>query len=89
MRYRAKGQSLARYIRHQYPIALIDESQDINTEQALLIQRVYLQDFGQIQQTKQKNQIKISYPLAVFAVGRGSNRQFMDFAAGTYKTTPR
>lgn len=40
-----KGQSLARYIRHQYPIALIDESQDINTEQALLIQRVYLQDF--------------------------------------------
>lgn len=40
-----KGQSLARYIRHQYPITLIDESQDINTEQALLIQRVYLQDF--------------------------------------------
>ena len=40
-----KGQSLSRYIRHQYPIALIDESQDINTEQALLIQRVYLQDF--------------------------------------------
>lgn len=42
-----KGQSLARYIRHQYPIALIDESQDINTEQALLIQRVYLQEFEQ------------------------------------------
>lgn len=37
-----KGEALARYIRHQYPIALIDESQDINTEQALLIQRIYL-----------------------------------------------
>lgn len=37
-----QGEALARYIRHQYPIALIDESQDINTEQALLIQRIYL-----------------------------------------------
>lgn len=37
-----QGASLARYIRHQYPVALIDESQDINTEQALLIERIYL-----------------------------------------------
>lgn len=37
-----QGDALARYIRHQYPIALIDESQDVNTEQALLIQRIYL-----------------------------------------------
>lgn len=37
-----QGASLARYIRHQYPVALIDESQDINTEQAMLIQRIYL-----------------------------------------------
>ncbi len=37
-----QGESLARYIRHQYPVALIDESQDINTEQAMLIQRIYL-----------------------------------------------
>lgn len=37
-----QGEALARYIRHQYPIALIDESQDVNTEQALLIQRIYL-----------------------------------------------
>lgn len=38
-----QGEALARYIRHQYPVALIDESQDINTEQALLIQRIYLE----------------------------------------------
>lgn len=37
-----QGAGLARYIRHQYPVALIDESQDINTEQALLIERIYL-----------------------------------------------
>lgn len=37
-----QGEALARYIRHQYPVALIDESQDVNTEQALLIQRIYL-----------------------------------------------
>ncbi|USZ14614.1 UvrD-helicase domain-containing protein [Moraxella sp. FZFQ2102] len=35
--------ALANYIRHQYPVALIDESQDINGLQALLIERVYLQ----------------------------------------------
>ena len=37
-----RGLQLARYIRHQYPNALIDESQDLNTEQALMIQRIYL-----------------------------------------------
>ena len=37
-----QGLQLARYIRHQYPNALIDESQDLNTEQALMIQRIYL-----------------------------------------------
>lgn len=36
------GKSLAKLIRHRYPIALIDESQDINGEQATVIQRVYL-----------------------------------------------
>lgn len=36
------GESLAKLIRHRYPIALIDESQDINGEQATVIQRVYL-----------------------------------------------
>ncbi|MFW2178038.1 MULTISPECIES: UvrD-helicase domain-containing protein [unclassified Moraxella] len=39
-----QGEALARYIRHQYPVALIDESQDINTEQALLIKRIYLDE---------------------------------------------
>ena len=37
-----QGQRLARYIRHHYPIALIDESQDINGEQARMIERIYL-----------------------------------------------
>ncbi|WP_348655004.1 UvrD-helicase domain-containing protein, partial [uncultured Psychrobacter sp.] len=37
-----QGPKLARYIRHHYPIALIDESQDINGEQALMIKSIYL-----------------------------------------------
>lgn len=37
-----QGKQLARYIRHQYPVMLVDESQDINTEQAMLLQKVYL-----------------------------------------------
>jgi len=37
------GNQLARYIRHHYPVALIDESQDINGEQAQMIERIYLQ----------------------------------------------
>lgn len=37
-----QGQALAQRIRHDYPIALIDESQDINTEQAILLQHLYL-----------------------------------------------
>ncbi len=37
-----QGERLARYIRHHYPIALIDESQDINGEQAKMIERIYL-----------------------------------------------
>ncbi|MGM8885506.1 UvrD-helicase domain-containing protein [Psychrobacter sp. 1U2] len=37
-----QGAKLARYIRHHYPIALIDESQDINGEQALMIESIYL-----------------------------------------------
>lgn len=40
----SQGENLVNHIRHAYPIALIDESQDINTEQALLIERLYLQD---------------------------------------------
>lgn len=39
-----QGENLLKHIRHEYPIALIDESQDINTEQALLIERLYLHD---------------------------------------------
>ena len=37
-----QGARLARYIRHHYPVALIDESQDINGEQARMIERIYL-----------------------------------------------
>lgn len=37
-----QGQKLARYIRHHYPVALIDESQDINGEQAQMIESIYL-----------------------------------------------
>lgn len=38
----AKAKKLAQYIRYKYPIALIDESQDINGEQAELIKNIYL-----------------------------------------------
>lgn len=37
-----QGKRLARYIRHHYPVALIDESQDINGEQARMIKRIYI-----------------------------------------------
>lgn len=37
-----QGEKLARYIRHHYPVALIDESQDINGEQAIMIESIYL-----------------------------------------------
>ncbi|MBE0440996.1 UvrD-helicase domain-containing protein [Psychrobacter sp. FME13] len=37
-----QGEKLARYIRHHYPVALIDESQDINGEQAMMIESIYL-----------------------------------------------
>lgn len=37
-----KGELIARHIRHLYPVALIDEAQDISGEQAALIERVYL-----------------------------------------------
>lgn len=37
-----QGERLTRYIRHHYPVALIDESQDINGEQARMIERIYL-----------------------------------------------
>lgn len=37
-----RGAQLARYIRHHYPVALIDESQDINGEQAHMIEQIYL-----------------------------------------------
>lgn len=37
-----KGKVLARHIFHAYPVALIDEVQDINGEQAELIKRIYL-----------------------------------------------
>ncbi|MFP3355253.1 UvrD-helicase domain-containing protein, partial [Pseudoalteromonas sp. SIMBA_153] len=35
-----QGDKLARYIRHHYPVALIDESQDINGEQAIMIESI-------------------------------------------------
>ncbi|MGP9557236.1 UvrD-helicase domain-containing protein [Psychrobacter sp. AOP7-A1-24] len=37
-----QGDKLARYIRYHYPVALIDESQDINGEQAIMIESIYL-----------------------------------------------
>ncbi len=37
-----QGKKLAKYIRYQYPVALIDESQDINSEQAEMIRKIYL-----------------------------------------------
>lgn len=36
------GENLAKHIRHLYPVALIDEAQDVSGEQANLIERIYL-----------------------------------------------
>ena len=38
--------ALARQIRHHYPVALIDESQDINGLQVELIELVYLNEIA-------------------------------------------
>ncbi|OAU94369.1 UvrD-helicase domain-containing protein [Moraxella catarrhalis] len=38
--------ALARHIRHHYPVALIDESQDVNGLQVELIERVYLTEIA-------------------------------------------
>lgn len=39
-----KGELIARHIRHLYPVALIDEAQDVSGEQMALIERIYLSD---------------------------------------------
>ena len=49
-----QGDKLARYIRHHYPVALIDESQDINGEQAIMIESIYLPKNKQTQEKKDK-----------------------------------
>ncbi|ERL54651.1 UvrD-helicase domain-containing protein [Psychrobacter aquaticus] len=49
-----QGHKLARYIRHHYPVALIDESQDINGEQAIMIESIYLPKNKQTQEEKDK-----------------------------------
>ncbi|WP_296404151.1 UvrD-helicase domain-containing protein [Psychrobacter sp.] len=58
-----QGVKLARYIRHHYPVALIDESQDINGEQAIMIESIYLpskqvnsNNSDKQQKTKPKNE---------------------------------
>ena len=50
-----QGERLARYIRHHYPVALIDESQDINGEQARMIERIYLKDAKSSNDSNAKN----------------------------------
>ena len=49
-----QGNKLARYIRHHYPVALIDESQDINGEQAIMIESIYLPKNKRAQEEKDK-----------------------------------
>ncbi|SJN39981.1 UvrD-helicase domain-containing protein [Psychrobacter sp. JB385] len=49
-----QGHKLARYIRHHYPVALIDESQDINGEQAIMIESIYLPKNKRTQEQKDK-----------------------------------
>jgi len=49
-----QGTKLARYIRHHYPVALIDESQDINGEQAVMIESIYLPKNKRTQEKKDK-----------------------------------
>ncbi|MEJ6068393.1 UvrD-helicase domain-containing protein, partial [Psychrobacter sp. 16-Bac2893] len=52
-----QGEKLARYIRHHYPVSLIDESQDINGEQAIMIESIYLPK----SKTKQSTTSKTSH----------------------------
>ncbi|WFF37752.1 UvrD-helicase domain-containing protein [Moraxella nasibovis] len=50
----ASNPALARHIRHHYPVALIDESQDINGLQVQLIEQVYLSPLREYQLEKKR-----------------------------------
>ena len=41
------GTNLAHYLTRRYPVMLVDESQDLNDEQAALLERTYLQEDGE------------------------------------------
>ncbi|GAC1374994.1 MAG: UvrD-helicase domain-containing protein [Aquirhabdus sp.] len=53
------GQALAQQIRHRYPIALVDEFQDTNSDQDQVIELVYRQP---IQQAIANNQFNVADP---------------------------
>lgn len=63
-----RGAQLARYIRHHYPVALIDESQDINGEQAHMIEQIYLSPKAS-ESTNQKNEQKKRHAGFLLLVG--------------------
>lgn len=59
--------NLARHIRHRYPVALIDESQDVNGAQVELIRQIYLSDIKkQSEKTDGQNDGKSSYGFVLF-----------------------
>ena len=64
-----QGDKLARYIRHHYPIALIDESQDINGEQAIMIESIYLPKKGKQSEKDKQSTTKKSNHEFLLLVG--------------------
>ena len=82
-----QGEKLARYIRHHYPVALIDESQDINGEQATMIESIYLpkNKRQQTEDNKRSTNTKSNQEFLLLVVIL--SRPFMGFAAVMSPTT--
>lgn len=66
------GQALAQQIRHRYPVALVDEFQDTNSDQDRVVERVYRQF---IQTEIQQNRFKIDDPDAPCLILVGDPKQ--------------
>lgn len=81
-----QGNKLARYIRHHYPVALIDESQDINGEQAIMIESIYLPKNKRTQEEKTNYQVLIK-PIASFCYWWViQSKPFMGFVVAMWQT---
>ena len=81
-----QGPTLARYIRHHYPVALIDESQDINGEQAMMIESIYLPTHKPKASDNEKSSRPKNPIMNFYYWWVTQSKPFMGFAAAMYLT---